>query len=181
MIKFSNLRNAIVAPAMLLLSGIFLQSCVEEMPILKPSDVTKIASSSSTLIVNVDKSTFTLKNADPGYVFFAGGTVGTGTNSTQYNISGSNGLQTNAVDFIINFNMNDNKKYVLLGSRLNFNNKSYTTVYNGLNGIEKAQLTFNKIDTIANTANGSYGYYLYNSASTQPDSIYVSGTFNIVK
>ncbi|RYX82021.1 hypothetical protein EON73_04515 [bacterium] len=182
MFKFSTFRNAFIPTAMLLLSGIFLQSCVEEMPILKPSDVSKTVSTNSTIVVNVNKSVITLKNTNPGYVFFASATVGIGANNTQYDISGSNGLQTNAVDFDINFNLNStSKKYVLLGSQLNFNNKSYTTVYNGMNGIEKAKLTFNKIDTIANTANGSYAYYLYDSAFTPTDSIYVSGTFNIVK
>lgn len=177
-----TLRKALLAPAMLFLCGIFLQSCTEEMPILKPNDLKVTTSTTSTIMVNVDKSTFTLKNTDPGYAFFASSSIGTGSSSnTQYNISGSNGLQTNTVDFIIDFNLNASKQYILLGSKLDINNKSYSTVYNGLTGIPKALLTITKMDTIANTASGSYAYYLYNSASTSTDSIYVSGTFNIVK
>lgn len=179
MIKSLTLCKAILAPAMLLLCSIFLQSCTEEMPILSPNNVSGTSSNSSSIVVNVNKSTFTLNNKAPGYAFFAAGTVGTGSSSnTQYNVSGSNGLQTNAVDFIIDFSLNTSKKYLLVGSQLDFNNKSYTTVYNGTG---KSQLTINKIDTIANTASGSYAYYLYNSASSPTDSVYVSGTFNIVK
>ncbi len=179
MIKSLTLRKAVLTPAMLLLCGIFLQSCTEEMPILSPNDLIGKTSNSSSIVVNVNKSVFTLNNKAPGYAFFAVGTVGTGSSSnTQYNVSGSNGLQTNGIDFIIDFDLNTSKKYVLVGSKLNFNDKSYTTVYNGT---KKAQLTINKMDTIANTINGSYAYYLYNSASSPTDSIYVSGTFNIVK
>lgn len=179
MIKSLTLRKAILAPAMLLLCGIFLQSCTEEMPILKPSDLSGTTSTNSTIVVNVNKSTFTLKNTAPGYAYFATIGIGSGTSaSTQYNVNGGNGLKTNAVDFILNFGLDANKKYVLLGSQLDFNEKNYATIYNQTS---KAQLSISKIDTIANTTSGSYACYLYNSAASSTDSIYVSGTFNIVK
>ncbi len=176
MSKRFSFRSAMFAAAMLLLCGTFLQSCTEEMPILAPLNGT---TNNSKIVLNVNNATYTLTNKNPGYVFFAPITVGTGSSSNiQYNVNGSNGLQTNAVDFIIDFGLNANNKYVLVGSQLNLNNKSYTTVYNNTG---KAQLTINKIDTIANATSGSYAYYLYDSAFTPTDSIYVNGTFNIVK
>lgn len=174
-----TLRKALLAPAMLFLCAIFLQSCTEEMPILKPSDLNGTASTNSTIVVNVDKTAYTLKNAAPGYAIFAGVTIGSGTAATtQYNVSGSNGLKANRVDFLIDFGLDANKKYVVLGSQLDLGDKSYTTLYNQT---DKAQLTVTKMDTIANTATGSYAYYLYNSTASPTDSVYVSGTFNIVK
>lgn len=174
-----TLRKALLAPAMLFLCGIFFQSCTEEMPILKPSDLNGNTSTSSNIVVNVDKTAYTLKNVAPGYAIFFGVTLGSGTSATtQYNVSGSNGLKANGVDFLIDFGLDANKNYVVLGSQLDLGDKSYTTLYNQTS---KMQLTVAKMDTIANTASGNYAYYLYNSTVSPTDSVYVSGTFNIVK
>ena len=176
--NFFTLREALLAPAMLLLCGIFLQSCTEEMPILKPSDLSA-NSSGSTIVVNANKSTFTLKNVAPGYAYFAPIGLSSGTYSgTQYNVNGGNGLKDNSVDFVLDFGLDAGKKYVVLSSQLDLGDKSYTTLNNQN---VKAQLTVTKLDTIANAASGSYAYYLYNSAVSPTDSIYVNGTFNIVK
>ncbi len=169
------LSRKLFAPAMLLLSSIFLQACTEEMPILAPLNG---ASNNSTIVLNINNAAYTLTNKAPGYAIFANVTSGTGTTSTtQYNVTGSKGTQTNALDFILAYEINTANKYVLATSQLDFNNKTYTTV----NSSGAAKLTVDKMDATANTATGSFGYYLYDSVFTPTDSIYVSGTFNIVK
>jgi hypothetical protein len=163
---------------MLLLSGVFLNSCTEEMPVLTPLSGSGITSNKSIITVNIGNSTYSLKNQDPGYAIFASASTGSGTSTyTQYNITGSNGSQTNALDFILAYGLNTNNKYIVTTSLLDYNNKTYST----LNLTGAAKLTVDKMDANASTANGSFGYYLYDDIFTPTDSIYVSGTFNIVK
>ncbi|MGI4730009.1 MAG: hypothetical protein ACRYGB_15675 [Janthinobacterium lividum] len=176
--KLFKLRKALLAPAMLFLCGVFLQSCTEEMPILSANDLIGKTSNASSIALKVNTANYTLVNKDPGYAIFAPVTSGTGTTSNiQYNVSGSNGLQTGTVDFVLAYTLTSSNTYVLTTSQLDLNNKTYTT----LNASGNAQLTIVKMDVTANTASGSYGYYLYDSPSSPTDSVYVSGTFNIVK
>ncbi len=173
-----TLRKALLAPAMLFLCGIFLQSCTEEMPILKPLSVNP--SNSSFIILNIKNKAYTLKNVNPGFVYFTNITAGTG-NSTmqQYGIAGSDGNEKNPLDCIINFDTDSVHagKYVLSSSQLNYNNIVYTTN----NTFGNAKFTVDQLNNATNTANGSFAYYLYDSVYTPTDSVYVSGTFNIVK
>ncbi len=162
----------------LLLSGIFLNSCTEEMPILTPNSGSSSASNKSIIALNIGNSAYSLKNQDPGFAIFASVSTGTGTSTyTQYNITGSNGSQTNALDFILAYGLDAKNKYVVTTSQLDFNNKTYTT----LNLAGNAKLTIDKMDANTNTASGNFSYYLYDSVFTPTDSIYVTGSFNIVK
>jgi len=179
MIKPFSFHKALFASAMLLLCGIFLQSCTEEIPILKPRNGSGTTSNNSNIVVKVNNTAYTLTNKAPGYAIFVPVTTGTGaSSSTQYSVNGSNGIQTNVLDFGFSYISNSvNNKYVLKSAQLEINNKTYTT----LNSSGTAQLTVDKMDVAALTSSGSFSYYLYDSPYSPTDSIYVSGTFNIVK
>lgn len=165
-----------LAVVTLILCGIFLQSCTEEMPILTPLSDPNI----SSVVLNIQNKTYRVVNKLPGYVFFANVTVGSGNSLySQYNISGSNSSQTNAIDYVLTFgpdNANSNN-YVFGSSQLTFNNKTYTTT----NVSGKAVIKINSLDTYANTASGSFAYYLYDKVTSPTDSVYVTGTFNVIK
>jgi hypothetical protein len=176
MTKIFSFRKEIFSPLMLLLCGIFLQSCTEEMPILTPN----YNFNESTIVFNVNNKPYIVVNKTPGYVYFANVTVGSNnTLYSQYNISGSNGSQTNPIDYLLTFgpdNTNTNN-YIFGTSQVTFNKKTYSTI----NANGKAKIIVDKLDTGNNTASGSFSYYLYDSVSSPKDSIYISGTFNIVK
>lgn len=178
MIKSLILRKAILAPAMLLLCGIFLQSCTEEMPIL--TQLSK-STNGNVIILNIKNKAYTLKNVNPGFVYFTNITAGGSANSSfqQYGLAGSNGNETNPLDCIINFDTDSVHvgKYVLSTSQVNYNNVTYTTS----NASGNAKFTVNQLNATTNTTSGSFAYYLYDSVFVPTDSIYVSGTFNIVK
>lgn len=179
MLKPLSLGRKLLAPAMLLLTGIFLQSCADEVPILQPLNGSGKTSNASNIALKVNNTSYTLTNKDPGYAIFVPITTGTGTSSaTQYSINGSNGSQTNTLDFGFSYILNTtSNKYLLTGGQLTINNKSYATI----NSSGTAQLTVDKMDVLAFTATGKYSFYLYDTPFSPTDSIYVSGTFNIVK
>lgn len=163
--------------AMLLLCSVFLHSCTEEMPILMPlNTVYKV--NSVTLTIN--GKSYIIINKTPGYVNLTSITAGAGTSLySQSNISASNSNAGDLISFIINFGPDTKNagNYVLSTSQLSFNNKIYTTV----NADGKANLKVANLNSNNNTANGTFGYYLYNSTKNPTDSIYVSGSFNILK
>lgn len=174
--KNFSLKKGRLAPAILFLCSIFLHSCTEEMPILTPlSDP-----NTSSIVLNIQNKTYKVVNRLPGYVFFANVTVGSGNALySQYNISGSNGSQTNAIDYVLTFgpeNANSGN-YVFGTSQLTFNNKTYTTT----NASGKAVIKIDALDTYVNTASGSFAYYLYDKVLSPTDSVYVTGTFNVIK
>ncbi|MGI4021039.1 MAG: hypothetical protein ACRYFA_05995 [Janthinobacterium lividum] len=168
--------NRHIAVVTLLLCGMFLQSCTEEMPILTPlSDP-----NTSRIVLNIKYKTYKIIDKLPGYVFFANVTVGSGnTLYSQYNVSGSNSSQTNAIDYLLTFGPDsvNTSNYVFGTSQLTFNNKTYTTT----NKSGKAIIKVDALDTYVNTASGSFAYYLYDNVLSPTDSIYVTGTFNIIK
>lgn len=162
---------------MLLLCGIFLQSCTEEMPILTSANTTITG---SYIKLNIDNKAYTIVNKLPGYVYFSNITVGVGTNLVaQLTVAGNNGNQNNLLDYALNFSEDTSKagSYDFASSKLSLNGKSYITT----NPYGKAKLNINQLDDTAKTANGSFAYYVYNSASNPTDSVYVTGTFNVVK
>lgn len=163
---------------MLLLSAFFLNSCTEEMPVLKPLSGTAI--NKSSIVIKVNNSTYTLTNKEPGYAIFVPVTLGTGASSyTEYSVNGSNGSETNVLDFGFSYILNSTtNQYVITSSQLQLNNKNYVT----LNSSGAAQLKVDKMDAAANTGSGSFSYYLYDSVYNTPtDSVFVSGTFNIIQ
>jgi hypothetical protein len=178
MIKPLTFKKAVAAFAMLFLCGISLYSCTEEMPILNPNSISSISNNSS-IVVNINNSAYVIKNKTPDYAIFASITSGTNnTSNTQYNVSGSSSSKTAPIDFVLAFATDSlSKKYIVTTSQVDVNNKTYTT----LNKFGDAKLTVSKMDEKANTATGTFGYYLYDSVFTPTDSIFVSGTFNIIK
>lgn len=179
MSKPLNFGRMFFTPAMLFLCGVFLQSCTEEMPILKPLNGSAKTSNASNIALKVNNTTYSLTNKDPGYAIFVPITTGTGSSTaTQYSINGSNSSQTNLLDFGFSYILDStNNKYLLTSGQLTLNNKNYATI----NSSGTAKLTVAKMDTLALTAAGNYSFYLYDSPFSPTDSIYVSGTFNIVK
>ncbi|MVN21975.1 hypothetical protein [Mucilaginibacter arboris] len=175
--KNLTFRRAIIALAMLLLCGIFLQSCTEEMPILVPRSK---AINGSVIVLNIRNKAYTIRNENPGFVYFTNITPGSGNNlSQQYGIAGSDGSPTNPLDCIINFNADSVHagNYILSTSQVNYNNVTYTTS----NPSGNAKFKVNQLNAAANTTSGSFAYYLYDSVFIPTDSIYVSGTFSITK
>jgi len=157
---------------MLLLCSIFLHSCTEEMPILNPLNTVYKVNSVS---LSIDGKSYVIINKTPGYVNLTSITAGSGTSLySQSNISASNSNSGNLVNFIINFgpDSKNSGSYLLSTSQISVNNKTYTTT----NADGKANLKVTNLDLNNKTANGTFGYYLYNST----DSIYVSGTFTIL-
>jgi hypothetical protein len=178
MTKIFSIKKEIFSPVMLLLCGLFLHSCTEEMPILTPNSA--FTSGISAIVFKVNNTPYTIVNKVPGYVYFANVTVGSNNNLySQYNISGSNGSQTYPIDYLLTFgpDSTNTNNFVFGTSQVTINKKTYSTI----NANGKAKLTIDKIDTNNNTAAGSFSYYVYNSVFSPTDSIYVSGTFNIVK
>lgn len=175
MTKISALSKRIFTLALLLLCSFFLHSCTEDMPILTPLSDPNI----STIVLNIQNKTYKVVNKLPGYVFFANVTVGSGNALySQYNVSGSNSSQTNAIDYVLTFgpDKTNTSSYAFGTSQLNFNNKTYIT--NNTSG--KATIKIDALDTNVNTASGSFAYYLYDKIVSPTDSIYVTGTFNVM-
>jgi hypothetical protein len=168
------------AAVMLLLSGIFLNSCTEDMPILMP--ISSSVSTKSTVIVNVKNtnSTYSINDIRPSTVVFAT----TGKDPAyplyrQYGFDATNNSQTNLLDFAVSFHTDTagSRRYTLELSQLTVNKKTYSTANIYGNAVFKVE----KLDGTGNTATGSFGYFLYDDITSPTDSIYVSGTFNIVK
>ncbi|RYE26663.1 MAG: hypothetical protein EOP42_20505 [Sphingobacteriaceae bacterium] len=178
--KFSPLRKALLAPAMLFLCGIFLQSCTEEMPILSPDDLSAKSSSKSTVVINVNNAVYTINDVKPSTIIFA--TTGTDPQFPlykQYGFDATNNNQANMLDYAVSFHTDTvgSKKYTLEISQLTLNKKTYSTA----NIYGNAVFKVDKLDAANNTTSGSFSYFVYDDILTPKDSIYVSGTFNIVK
>ena len=178
MYKLFSFRSVLLAPAMLLLCSIFLQSCSEEMPILKP--LTSSPSSKSTVVLNINNTVYTINDVSPSTIEFAQ----TNTDPTQplyrqYGIAASNNDQTNLLDYAVTFHTDTvgSKNYGLEVCLLNINKKSYATA----NPYGNAVFKVDKIDAANNTTSGSFSYFVYDDILSPTDSIYVRGTFNIVK
>ncbi len=178
MIKPFSFHKALFAPAMLLLCGIFLQSCTEEIPILKPRSSS--VSSKSTIVLNVNNTAYTINDVSPNTIEFRE----TSRDPAfplyrQYGIAASNNSQTNLLDYALSFHTDTvgSKKYTLEISQLTINKKTYSTA----NIYGNAAFKVDKLDAVDNTTSGSFGYFVYDDILTPTDSIYVSGTFNIVK
>ncbi len=185
MIKSLSFRKALLAPAMLLLSGIFLQSCTEEMPILHPpsgASSSGIGTTSSKSVINlsINNNANNITNNKPNNILFTSVAGGATLPLLKlYTFAGNNGSQTNNLTFGASFHTDTigNKKFIFDSSQLLFNKKTYTT----FNISGTAKFTVDKLDDVANTASGSFGYYVYDAIINPTDSVYVSGTFNFMK
>ncbi|RYY07417.1 MAG: hypothetical protein EOP43_03310 [Sphingobacteriaceae bacterium] len=178
MCKLLSFRSALFAPAMLLLCGIFLQSCTEEMPVLTPLDIT--VSSKSTIVLKINNTTSTINNVLPGNIEFRE----TSRDPAfplyrQYGIAASNNNQTNLLDYAVAFHTDTagSKNYTLEISQLTINKKTYSTA----NIYRNAVFKVDKLDATNNTTTGSFSYYVYDDILSPKDSIYVTGSFNILK
>ena len=178
MCRFLSFRSAPIAPAVLLLCGIFLQSCTEEMPLLKPSDTS--VSSKSTVVLNINNTASTINSVSPQTIEFRE----TSRDPAfplyrQYGIAASNNNQTNLLDYAVAFHTDTagSKNYTLEICQLTMNKKTYSTANIRGNAVFKVD----KLDATANTATGSFRYYLYDDILSPKDSIFITGSFNIVK
>ena len=185
MIKPFIFRKALFAPAMLLLGSIFLHSCTEEMPILKPlgtysNYVPATVSSKSMINLKINNTQSDITNTKPGTIVFNVVTGGTTLpNFRTYLIAGDNGSTTNRALYSVTFHSDSvgNNIYVFDGSQVIVNKKTYTSF--NISGSNKFSVT--KLDEKTNTAVGSFSYYVYDDALHPTDSLYVTGAFNIFK
>lgn len=185
MIKPLISRKVFFVPAILLLCGIFLQSCTEEMPILTPasgysSSVPGSVSSKSVINLKINNAPNDITNVKPGIILFniiSGGT--TLPRFRNYLIAGDNGSTTNRVLYSVTFHSDSvgNNIYVFDGSQVIINKKTYTSF--NISGTNK--FTVAKLDEIASSTSGSFGYYVYDDVLHPTDSLYVTGAFNIFK
>ncbi len=181
--KPSSFRGVLFAPAMLILFGVFLQSCTEEIPILKPlnrSSNSITVSSKSTISLNFNNTANTITNINPSNILFS--TMPGGASLPllkSYIVAGNNGSKTSNLLYGVSFHTDTigNNKFIFDSSQLVINKKTYTT----FNISGKVKFTVDKLDDTANTASGSFSYYVYDDIIKPTDSIYVSGSFNILK
>lgn len=178
MLKPISFGRKLLAPAMLLLTGIFLQSCADEVPILMP--LSGSVSSKSIVVLNFKNTTYTINDVKPGTILFAV----TGTDPKfplykQYGFDATNNSQTDLLDYAVSFHTNTvgSKKYTLEVSQVTLNKKTYSTA----NIYGNAVFKVDKLDAANNTTSGSFSYFVYDDILSPTDSIYVSGTFNIAK
>lgn len=178
-------RKAIFAPAMLLLCSIFLQSCSEEMPILTPqngytSSAPGSVSSKSMINLKINNASNDISNVKPEIILF--NIVSGGTTLPQfrnYLIAGDNGSTTSRVLYSVTFHSDSvgNNIYVFDGSQIIVNKKTYTSF--NISGANKFSVT--KLDEKTYSTSGNFGYYVYNNVLHPTDSLYVAGSFNILK
>lgn len=179
-------RKALFAPAMLLLCGIFLNSCREDMPILVPPSGLTIGtgtpsvSAKSTINLKINNTQNDILNVKPAVILF---NIVTGGASLplfrNYLIAGDNGSATNRVLYSVTFHSDSvgNNIYVFDGSQVIANKKTYTSF--SISGANK--FTVNKLDEKAYLTNGTFSYYVYDDVLHPTDSLYVTGSFNISK
>lgn len=185
MTQFLSFQKSLCAILILLLSGIFLQSCMEEMPILVPQNgtltgTTGMVSSKSTISLNINNNPQNISNIKPNNIIFTNVTGGASLPLfKEYFIVGDNGNQTSSLSYSASFHTDTvgSKNFVFESSQLFFNKKTYTT----FNISGTAKFNIEKLDDAANTVSGTFGYYVYDDILKPTDSVYVSGSFNILK
>ncbi|MGI4021040.1 MAG: hypothetical protein ACRYFA_06000 [Janthinobacterium lividum] len=179
-----SFRSALLAPAMLLLCGIFLQSCTEEMPALKsPSSVnysTGSASSKSIINLKINDVQRSITNVKPEIIIFNINSGGVALPSFRsYTLAGDNGNTTNRLVYSAAFHSDSvgNNTYIFDASQVIVGQKVYTS----FNVSGKSNFKVDKVDEKAYTTSGSFGYYVYDNILMPKDSLYITGSFNIVK
>lgn len=186
MIKPLTFRKAVLASAMLFLCSISLHSCTEEMPILTPSggfiSSSGVGSVSSKSIVNIKINAVqsNITNVKPQNILFTINSGGSTMPSFRsYAIAGDNGSTTNRLLYSVAFHSDSagNNTYVFDGSQVIANKKIYTSF--NISGSNKFSIS--KLDEKTYSTAGTFGYYVYDDILNPTDSLYVTGSFNILK
>lgn len=184
MTKPTTFRSKFFSPLMLLLCIVSLQSCWEEMPVLKPLNPTDTVagsvSSKSIIYLNINNAANNITNIKPSTILFTNVTGGaTLPLFKEYFLIGDNESKSANVVYTVAFHTDTigSKKFIFESSELVVNKKTYSTF--NISGSEV--FAINQLDDNANTASGKFSYYLYDSVINPKDSIFVDGTFSILK
>lgn len=184
MCRFSSFRSALFAPAILLLCGIFLQSCTEEMPVLQPTSGVNLSTGSvstkSVINLKVNDVQKNITNVKPQVILFNINSGGVTAPSYRfYTLAGDNGSTTNRLLYSAAFHSDSvgNNIFIFDASQVIVGQKVYTS----FNISGKSNFKVDKVDEKAYTTSGNFGYYVYDDILNPKDSLYVTGSFNIAK